>query len=139
MSVELDVSEACGASFDIVGPFEEKEESKSLHFHGRIFVPPYYPQAFVNQPALDVRTQELEKVNTTVVKNLGLKKDEGYHDEPNYSAGVGVSVNWGGGETTVEVGAYGRVEDSNGNYAEVNVSQSSDGTGSANVSAGREE
>ncbi len=53
---------------------------------------------------------------------------------------VGIDIKWGG-EKGIEIGgrARGEVRDDNGNYGTVEITQNSDGTGEANISAGHKE
>jgi hypothetical protein len=144
MSVDFDVEAACGAcsvGFDFT---EEKEESQSSHFHGAIFVPPYYPSSFLNKATVNFQSQEAQKADDVFSDKLeknsvrvgdrsatdpnrnservilcdGNRAEVSYDrdDDGNQSLDVSVSSSRDTGSGTVEVEVYGGVsQDSDGN------------------------
>ena len=64
------VDAACGASAVGFDYFEDKEDSQSVHFHGSIFIPPYYATQFCNHTTLNFHTQESLKAYIAVNERL---------------------------------------------------------------------
>lgn len=144
MSVEFDVDAVSGAGALGFDSLEEKEESQSTHFYQSIFVPPYYPEQFSREVALNFQTQESQNAEIVVAEKLEkdvTKKDKHKSDDgSNTEGGVNLTWSFGPDGSHLHMDMYMRMEDSNGNYIEASGDYNTkDGTGEVNIGGGHKD
>ena len=143
--MSIDVIDAA-AAVDFSNPFsqEEQNESKSVHFHSKIFSPPYYPVDFSRkaEPG-QPKPQEAQKTNELAANKLDSKvarhrdRDRDQDREASASGEAGAKLSWGDGDgLKVDFYMRGEAHDNQGNYVEVEATQSTDGQGSLDVHGG---
>jgi len=139
MSIEFDLDAASGIDFSNVFAKEESDECKTADFHGKIFSPPYYPTGFSKKAETTLPgSQETKKADTLATDKLNAKVTKHRErDQEGGSVEAGARATWGGGDG-VKFDLYMNAEahDNQGNYVEVEATQSSSGQGSLDVHAG---
>jgi hypothetical protein len=144
MSVEFDVDAVSGAGALGFDSLEEKEESQSTHFHQSIFVPPYYPEQFSREVALNFQTQESQNTEIVVAEKLEkdiTKRDKDRSDDgPKNETRVDFNISFGPDGPQFSMTGTARTEDNNGNFVEATATYNSkDGSSDINVGGGHKD
>jgi|CXWL01.1.fsa_nt_gi hypothetical protein len=134
MSVDLDTVSGCEQNFGS-NSFENERESQ-VSFHDKLFSNTHCKLHFSKQLSIAHNRTMMEKTVDAFFLNR-MRNAEVADTEGSVSGGI--QCDWGG-QDGPQFSAYIEAEahDDHGNYVEVSVEQSSNGTGSASVSGSHE-